>query len=169
MTLNWADWIIIVVVLVSCLIGLKRGLIKEALSVVSWIAALFIALTYRDQASVLIADSIQNQAVRHTASFVGLFLLTLLVGTLASFVVGFFVRITHLSMVDRGLGVFFGLARGCVIVMVVLISLSKIESFERDYWWEESSLIPSIIAFENWASVTGYESVAWFKQFLNVG
>ncbi|MEC8427429.1 MAG: CvpA family protein, partial [Pseudomonadota bacterium] len=46
--MNWADWGIAGILLVSSLIGLKRGFIKEALSVLCWVAAFVVAMTFRD-------------------------------------------------------------------------------------------------------------------------
>ena len=41
---NWADWAILAVVIVSSLISLLRGFVREALSLVSWAVAFFIAV-----------------------------------------------------------------------------------------------------------------------------
>lgn len=169
MTLNFADWIIISIVLVSCLFGLKRGLIKEALSVANWIVALLVALTYRDAMSVLLADHISNPSLRQTAAFVSLFAATLTVGALVNIIIGVFVRLSGLATTDRTLGLVFGFARGFVVVMVILISLSKVETVERGNWWTGSRLIPTFMAFEGWATQTSRESVAWIVQFLSVG
>ncbi len=119
--------------------------------------------------SVLLADYIDNVSLRLTASFISLFAMTLIVGTLISFIIGLLVRLSGFHSTDRTLGFVFGVARGGVVVMVALISLSKFEMVEQGEWWAKSTLIPSFMVFESWASETSKVSVAWIVQFLSVG
>lgn len=168
MTLNWADWIIVGTVVVSCLLGFKRGLIKEALSVANLGLALFAALNYRDAAAALLAEHIQSLPVRLFLGFIGVFLAVLIVGAAVNFIVGFVVKFSGISFFDRVLGVGFGLARGCLVVLVAVISLSKFELAGASDWWLSSSLIPNFMIFEQWASQSGLDSVAWLERLFDL-
>ena len=106
--LNWVDWVIVAIVGISSLISLKRGFFKEALSLVSWGLAIFIATTFRPQMSLMLHDAIATKALREIAAFIALFLATLLVGGLVNFLIGQVLRATGLKTADRLLGMAFG-------------------------------------------------------------
>ena len=63
MIFNWADWVIVAIVIVSCLFGLKRGLIKEALSVGNWVVALVVAQTFRAELAELLSKKIETDII----------------------------------------------------------------------------------------------------------
>ncbi len=153
--MNWADWGIVLILLVSSLISLKRGFIKEALSLVVWLLAIIIGLSFRQQASYLLAEHIATPSVRELAAFALLFVATLLVGACVNFLIGQLVKVTGLTGTDRLLGMLFGLARGFVVVMVILIVLPGILPVEQDPWWQSSVLIPYLSQFEGWTRELG--------------
>lgn len=167
MTLNWADWVIITIVAVSCLFGLWRGFIKEALSVANWLVALLIALTFKDAFALLLVDQIQTPSLRHLVAFGALFVATLLVGALVNYLIGELVKITGLSSTDRTLGMVFGLLRGFVVVLAMLLLVPSVVSVDQDQWWAESVLIPQLLAFEDWARATAKLIVNWVFQLLS--
>lgn len=161
MILSWVDWIIVSVVAVSCLFGLRRGLLKEALSVANWIIALLIAVTFRDQLAHLLVDHISTQSLREVTAFGTLFVATLLVGGLVNYLIGELVRMTGLSSTDRILGMVFGLMRGMVVIMAVVLLIPPIISIDQDQWWADSSLIPHFQSFEEGARAVTAEIVVW--------
>ena len=69
-----------------------------------------------------------------------------------------------LSAVNRILGMVFGLVRGFVVVMALLLLVPPIISIHKDLWWRESALIPGFLAFEDWARDTASELTAWLRQ-----
>ena len=150
--MNWADWIIVGILGVSCLIGVKRGLVKEALSLLCWVAAFLVAMTFHKPLASLLVDTVQSPSVRLMVSFGGLFVLTLIVGALVNYLIGELVRITGLSGTDRLLGMLFGLARGGAVVLAILLLLPRLVPVDQDIWWRQSVLIPHFIAMEGWAS-----------------
>ena len=111
-SLNWADWTLIVIITLSSLMSLKRGFVKEALSLATWVIAFVVARTYHSNFQTLLVGSIEEPMLQVIAAFGILFIGTLLVGAGVNFIVGALVRMTGLTPVDRMLGVVFGLARG---------------------------------------------------------
>lgn len=148
--MNWADWTIVAIVVLSSLISIKRGFVKEALSLATWILAVIIALLFSERLAVLLSDSITTPSVREVVAFAILFITTLLVGAMVNYLIGELIRITGLSGTDRALGMVFGLARGFIIVMALLIFLPSLVPVEQDSWWGESRLIPEFLSFEGW-------------------
>jgi membrane protein required for colicin V production len=144
------DWIIVGIVLLSTLVSIKRGFVKEALSLVTWISAFVIARLFASQLSTLLADYIESPSMRLAVAFGLLFVATLIVGALLSHLVGEFVRVTGLSGTDRMFGMVFGLARG-LLVLVVGAGLMRLTPLTEDEWWKDSHLIPEILEVEEWS------------------
>ncbi len=164
--MNWADWGIIAVLVISSLISLKRGFVKEALSLVVWVLAIVIAMTFRAQASALLTEHIQTPSLREMAAFALLFIATLIVGACVNFLISQLVKITGLSGTDRLLGMLFGLARGFVIVMTGLILLPGFIPIDQDPWWQSSQLIPHFLKFEGWSRQLGAQVWEFINGFL---
>lgn len=141
------DWTILVILIVSSLISLKRGFTKEALSLATWIVALVIARLFSDKLAVVMAGLIESDAWRYTTAFAILFVATLVVGALINHLLGEFVRMTGLTGTDRVLGMVFGLLRGLVVV-VALLALGRL--FALDQFWQDSLLVPFFEPVISW-------------------
>ena len=149
--MNWADYAILAILLISSLISLKRGFVKEALSMANWVLAFFIAVTFRDPLASLLVEHIVTPSLREMVAFAVLFAATLIVGAMVNHLIGEVVRMTGLAGTDRFLGVIFGVIRGFVVIMAVLILSPTILSIDQDPWWQESLLIPKFLSVEGWA------------------
>ena len=141
MELTWIDFGLIGVVGLSALMSLLRGFIREALALVGWVAAVWIALTFPEPVAALFREHVSAPSVRMGLAFLVLFVGTLIVSGLLVYFVGLLVDKTGLSSTDRILGVVFGAARG-VIIAAILVMLAGLTPMPRDPWWRESSLLP---------------------------
>lgn len=137
----WIDYAILGVVGLSALISVVRGFIKEALSLLGWIAAIWIGLAFCEDLGALLADKISVPSVRIALAFFALFVATLFATGLIIYLVGLLVEKTGLSGTDRMLGVIFGVARG-VIIVGILVLLAGLTPLPNDPWWRESILVP---------------------------
>lgn len=146
----WVDWGIIAIIVLSGLISLKRGFIKEALSLLIWVLAFVIARMFSANMATLLVDYIDVATIRYAAAFAILFAATLMVGALVNYLIGTLVRITGLSGTDRVLGIIFGLARGALLI-VVAIALIKHTPLTESLWWSQSALIPEFLMLEQWS------------------
>jgi len=148
--LNWADWSLIVIISLSSLMSLKRGFIKEALSLATWVVAFVVARTFHAHFQTLLVDSIEEPILRIIAAFSILFIGTLLVGSGINFIVGALIRMTGLTPVDRLLGVVFGLARG-LILSVVVVAILRLTPLSQSDWWVNSVVIDNLSILEQWS------------------
>jgi membrane protein required for colicin V production len=163
--MNWADWAIIGIFSLSCFIGLIRGFVREALSLVIWIAAVLVARVFGGQLETLLVDHIETPSVRLMTAYAVLFISTLLLGAMVSYLIGALVRATGLSGTDRLLGMVFGAARAFIIVMAILILLPGFIPVNEDDWWKQAQLIPHFQSCEGWV-VAAYGEVSQWVQSL---
>ena len=150
MTFTWVDWAIIAIILVSSLISLRRGFVKEALSLLTWVIAGAVAWLFGGALAHHLQDYISTPSARVISACVILFVVTLLVGALVNFLLGELIRVTGLSGTDRFLGMVFGAARGGLLV-VVLVGLLSLAPVQEDLWWHQSVLLPHFLLVADWS------------------
>lgn len=135
------DYGLLAVIGISALVGLVRGLLREVLSLLVWVAAIWLALRYVDLASIQLESLVDSPTLRLGLAFAGLFIIALSVGGLINFLLGKLVEKTGLSTADRFLGLLFGTARGIAIVILAVL-LATLTPMPREAWWQSSVLIP---------------------------
>ena len=148
--INWADIIIIAIVLFSALISLFRGFVREALSLVSWVLAFWFALNFGHPLSDLLANYIKSPTLRMGAAFGGIFVVVLLACGIINFIISTLVDKTGLSGTDRLLGVVFGLIRGVLLVAALLLVARLTTPMADEAWWKSSALIQYFEPVEAW-------------------
>jgi membrane protein required for colicin V production len=144
--MNSADIVIVIIILLSSVIGLARGLFKELLSVVVWILAIGLALYFSETMGDAMSTLILDPSIRMVVGFFIIFIATLTVGSVLQVLVRKLIRGTGLTGTDRFLGFLFGSARGVLVCVVGLIGLKSFQ-IESD-WWYESRIIPELLSFE---------------------
>lgn len=142
-----ADLFFLAVVIISAVIGLFRGLVREALSLAAWILAFVIALRFGPQAAEYLTPYVSVPSVRLATAYSVLFLATLILGAIINFFLGKMVRATGFSGTDRTLGLCFGVARG-IAILVIAIMLARLTVVRDDPWWKDSVFI---LYLEPWA------------------
>ena len=150
----WVDYAIIIVIALSALISVLRGFVKEALSLAAWVLAFWVAFTFHQNLATILADYIDTPSLRLISAFALLFVVTLIIAALVNNLVGQLVKKTGLTGTDRMLGVVFGIARGTIIV-AILVLMAGLTQLPADPWWNDSVFI---VHFQNMA--------IWLKSFL---
>lgn len=151
--MNWADWTIIGIIAISSFFSLRRGFMREALSLITWVAAFIVARLFNEALTVVLEPYIDTPSLRLMASFAILFIATLVVGAVVNNLVAMLVDATGLSGTDRVLGVGFGIARGGLLV-VALVAVVGMTPATEDPWYQESRLIPHFKTLEDWSRNT---------------
>jgi membrane protein required for colicin V production len=133
------DYAVLGILGASILLSLMRGFVREALGLASWVVALFLARSYAVTVAHMLPNAIPNESLRMLAGFVIVFLATLLVTSLLTIFVSELVKKMGLSVMDRGLGALFGIARG-VLIVGVLVMLGGLTSLPQRPEWRDAML-----------------------------
>ena len=149
--MNWLDYAILAVIAVSVVISLIRGFVREVISLVVWVAAFWVGIRYSDNLAVHLSDYIASPTMQLGAAFTALFVATLIIGAVINYVAGQLVGRTGLTGTDRYIGMIFGLARG-VVVVAVLVLAAGLTALPRESWWQESVLVAQ---FQPWVCEIG--------------
>ena len=157
--LNGADWVIIVVLCVSTLLSLWRGFVREALSLLGWVAAFVIAHLFVDQLALQLSAVIANVTGRYVAAYAILFVSTLVVFTLVVKLASSLVRAAGLSVLDRVLGTIFGFARGVILILVATYVVKQLIAEPDQQWLHQSILMPHLNMLADWVQTVFSNSV----------
>jgi membrane protein required for colicin V production len=123
MPVTWLDLLLLGVMLISGLLAMIRGFMREILSIVAWAAAaVATVVAVRDGRLLALAKAnISSDIIANIAVIGGVFLLTLLIVSIITVRISDMVLDSRIGALDRTLGFLFGLARGLVIVVVAFL------------------------------------------------
>ena len=135
------DYVVLFILVSSVIISTMRGLVKEILSLVGWVAAFIVANAFGAKLAPMLPSVIPGEALRLIVAFIALFLgVRVLMGLLA-LAIGALIEASGLTLADRGLGGLFGLGRGIVIVLAGVI-LCGMTSIPQQAFWKDALLSP---------------------------
>ena len=135
------DYLVLFVLICSIVISTLRGLIKEILSLVSWVVSFVMANAYSEHLASLLPDVIPGSTTRLIVGFLALFIGVRLLMALLMMAVDALIKASGLSFADRGLGGLFGLARGMLIVLAVVL-VCGMTTIPQESFWKEALLSP---------------------------
>lgn len=139
------DIVLAIVILLSALLGLARGLVKEVLSLVIWGAAFVASLYFGDVVGARLGANV-GAPLRSLVGFAGVFIAVLIAGAVVQWLFAKLIETTGLTGTDRFLGFLFGGARGIVVCTVILIALRPFA--ENEAWWQQSLIRPELARLE---------------------
>jgi membrane protein required for colicin V production len=135
------DYIILLVLVVSAGVGVWRGFVKEALSLLTLLVAIWLAWRFATLVAPKLSNWAADQDVRVWIARGIIFALALVLGALVSWLARQLIRHTGLSGVDRMLGAAFGFARGILIVGLLVLALDFLD-LDQDGWWQSARFRP---------------------------
>lgn len=137
------DLLILLVIGISIVVSAIRGFFKEAVSLITWLAAVLITLMFTSRfASLLPRDTIESPQARYAISALVLFFGTMILGSLINYLFQKILNSSNQGKLDLVLGIGFGAGRGIVIVTILVLMANLIPTFKQENWWRESAFIP---------------------------
>lgn len=139
--MTWIDYGFLGVAAASCIMGVVRGFVREVISLLTWIAAFWLAWEFADLVEphlggVLAEDGVRTWAAR-ALIFIGVGLLGTAIGALASY----WVRVSIFSSLDRLGGALLGVLRSLVIIGLFVILCHALR-LTGESWWRAARLRP---------------------------
>jgi membrane protein required for colicin V production len=150
--MNAADYIIIGALLVSLVLGMVRGFMREALALLAWLGGVWLAWRYADAVKPLLGGMLTDEPQRTWIARATILALVLLCMWILSAVLAYFIHQSGLSvMLDRLLGMLFGFIRGVVLVSLLAL-LGTLVRLDEVRWWKKSELLPYAVDVSRWIS-----------------
>ena len=135
------DYLVIFILVCSIVISTMRGLVKEILSLASLIVSLVVANMYGEALAQLLPTVIPGSVTRLIVAFIALFVGVRLLMWLLTMALDSLIKASGLSIADRGLGGLFGLARGLVIILAVVL-VCGMTAIPKQAFWTEAIFSP---------------------------
>lgn len=156
--MNAADYLIAGVLVASMILGMLRGFVREAIGLLSWLGGLWFAWRYAPQLEPYLGGMVGQPPVSLWTARALILLGVLVSGWIIAGILGYFLRHSPLSvLVDRVLGLVFGVVRGAVVI-AVFVMLGEFVELSKVQWWQRSHLLP-------YAS----ELAGWIQNFAETG
>ena len=147
------DYAVLAVLGASALLGLWRGVVSEVLALVAWVAAFIAARTWAEPVGGYLTGLVADPTLRYAAAFVAVLLAVLVLFGLGRLILSLLLRAVGLGLADRMLGAVFGVLRGGLIAVVVVL-VAGMTSLPKAVWWREAVLAPpletAVIAAKPW-------------------
>ena len=139
--MNVTDYLVIVAIIVSAIVGALRGFLREAVALVTWLVALFIAWHFSELIEPHLGGLLAGSYVKTWAARAIIVFLILLLGAAIGALLSHYVRLSIFNGMDRFLGLVFGLLRG-VVLLGVFVILGQLLRLDGERWWTRSLLVP---------------------------
>lgn len=121
------------IVVISAVLAFSRGLVREAMAILGWVAAAVLAFTFAGTAEPLIkeipyvGDFIgESCELAILAAFAVVFALSLVITSIFTPLFSSFIKNSALGSLDQGLGFLFGVLRGALLVIVAFIVYDRV-------------------------------------------
>ena len=149
MHLVWIDYVILGLLVVSGLLGVLRGFVREIFSLITWVAAVWLAVHFSDVVAQQMKPWIEEAPLRKVAAFCMVLFGALVVGAILGGVIAGLLSSAGLSGTDRLIGLVFGLMRGALLA-ALLLAVAQRTPMPQAPWWKQSVLIPAFMPLVDW-------------------
>lgn len=143
--MNYFDYILIAIVGLSMVLSLWRGFVREIISLIGLVAAFLVASRVSGSAGNFLGQWISNGTLADIAGFGLVFVIIMLLVGIIGAIIRKLVDLADLTATDRTLGVFFGLARGMLLIALCFLVYTSYTKPDAP-WLKKSLLAPYAIS-----------------------
>lgn len=146
MSFTLFDAIVLAVVLISALLAMVRGFVREVLSVASWVVAAVAAFyLYESLLGVIFPNMIASETIATIVAVAVIFFVALIIATWITIKIADFVIDSRVGAIDRLLGFVFGAARGVLLVVIAFFFFSwLVPSDDQPEWIADAATRPTL-------------------------
>lgn len=150
MPITLLDGILVGFTLVSAMLAMVRGLSREILSIVSWVAAAVAAYLFYKPVVPYVQPYIDSDKVAMGAAAAIVFLVALIVVTVITMKIADWIIDSRVGALDRTLGFLYGAARGILVVAVALMFFNWLVGDRSPSWVSEAKSRPLLEQIGDW-------------------
>ena len=121
--MNWLDIVLLLIFCLSIASGIAKGFAKLVVGLAAAILGFLCGLWFYGAAGSYLLPYVSHKGVADFLGFLLIFFAVVLVGALAGKLLGALLKWVGLSWIDRLLGAVFGLVRGLVFAIAVVLAL----------------------------------------------
>jgi len=155
---NWFDYVLAVIVFLSLILGIKRGFLREIISIITWIAAFFVAILFTNNVAIYVSNFIKSELLANFVAFFALFIATLIVGSIINWIITKLAQKSGLTIGDRFFGAIFGCVRGILIILLIVFVIS-VTNFQSANWYQKSQLTYWLQGVSSWIQDNAIKAV----------
>lgn len=133
------DYVVFSIFLVSIVLSIIRGFVRETLSIAGWIVAFIIAGAYTSYFEQFLPTEIAGETLRFSIAFVLAFLSVLLITALVTMLLSALIKGIGLGFIDRLLGSVFGFLRALIIVTLIVL-IAGLTTIPNQVFWQQAVL-----------------------------
>lgn len=151
-SINPVDGIVVAAILLSGILALIRGLVREMLSLASWTMASIAGIRFAPLLKPMMLKHTDNDMLASAGAGVIAFLVVLVILTIISHIIAKSVRNSGLSAIDRSLGFIFGAIRGFLVAALVYMAGTLIFTDSKNYpdWLTDAKTQPVLAKTSDW-------------------
>ena len=140
--MNEADFLICAVLLISTVVGVSRGVVREVLAIVGWVIAIFLALKFAPELAAVIPLESLGTYVRTALAGIIIVVVTLFAFGLFGRLCARLLAAASITFEDRAIGSVFGFLRGVIIVCVAVFLLGMTSAVRTGQWRNSVLVVP---------------------------
>jgi len=148
--LNFFDYILIGIVGLSMILSLWRGFVREIISIIGLVLAFLAASRLSGMTGDYLSTWITNSTIADIAGFGLVFVLIMLIVGIIGVIIRKLVDMADLTATDRTLGIFFGIARGLLLIGLSFLIYTSYATANDQKWLKESRLTPYGLQMADW-------------------
>jgi membrane protein required for colicin V production len=133
-TWSWVDLAFVLFSVLSVCLGLWRGVVFELMSLLGWVVAFIAAQTLQAWAQPLVPFGQPGSGLNNGLAFAAVFFGTLVVWGLGARLIRMLIHATPLSSLDRLFGAAFGLLRGMLVLLVLVVVVEHTPAAKSTAW-----------------------------------
>lgn len=136
------DWLFLIVLLLSTLLGLSRGMVREVFALIGWISAFFVSMYFSDEVAAMLPFGGVGPMVKTLLAVVFIVIGCVFASGIVGKIIRSILASASIGAEDRILGSLFGFCRGLILVGFLVYLGGHTQFISSQSWWKDSHLVP---------------------------